>query len=279
MPTPDQQEVDRDVTRALAEDVGSGDLTAALIPEEERMLAAFICREAATLCGFAWAEAAFRQVDADIACEWEVRDGDVVSANTVFGRVEGPARGILTAERTALNFLQTLSGTATAASRYASAVADTEATVLDTRKTLPGLRYAQKYAVRCGGATNHRLGLFDAYLIKENHIGAAGSIGAAVAKARAAGPPTALLEVEVETLAQLEEAVAAGVDRVLVDNFDLETLDAAVSAYGDRVDLEASGGITLESIGAVAATGVDYISIGAITKHVRAVDLSLRIQS
>jgi len=264
------------VRRALAEDIGAGDLTADLIPETAHARARLITREQAVLCGTAWFEEVFRQLDGRIRIAWEAADGDAVRPNQTLCRLEGPARPILTGERSALNFLQLLSGTATAARRYVDAVAGTPAVILDTRKTLPGLRLAQKYAVRCGGAENHRIGLYDGILIKENHIAAAGSIAAAVSAARTRAPAGVFVEVEVENLAQLREALAAGAERVLLDNFALEDIRAAVQETRGRAKLEVSGGVTLETIRPLAETGVDYISIGDITKNVRAVDLSLR---
>ena len=265
------------VQRALAEDIGDGDLTAALIPASARAHGRVISREPAVLCGTAWFDQVFRQVDDDIAIHWEAGDGEAIRRDQVLCRLEGPARGLLTGERTALNFLQTLSGTATLARRYAEAIRGTRASILDTRKTLPGLRNAQKYAVRCGGASNHRMGLHDGILIKENHIMAAGGIGPAVAAARKsnAGVP---VEVEVETLEQLREALAAGADILLLDNFTLESMGEAVRLTAGRAKLEASGGIDMTSIKAVAETGVDYISVGALTKNVEAVDLSMRFE-
>ncbi len=263
------------VSRALDEDVGTGDLTAALIPASQQARGHIIARESGVLCGAPWAEEAFRQVDEGIRVEWRVQEGARIKEDQRLCRLSGPARGILTAERTALNFLQTLSGTATLARRYADVVAGTPATVIDTRKTLPGLRRAQKYAVAIGGCGNHRMGLYDFILIKENHIAAAGGVAAALEAARAqqAGVP---IEIEVETLAQLEEALDAGAERVLVDNFDLEGLRAAVRANASRAKLEASGNVSFETLRSIAETGVDYISVGALTKHVRALDLSLR---
>ena len=265
------------VQRALAEDIGEGDLTAALIPAATRARGRVISREQAVLCGTAWFNEVFRQVDDAIVIHWEARDGDVVKKEQVLCHLEGPARGLLTGERSALNFLQTLSGTATLARRYAEAVKGTRATILDTRKTLPGLRSAQKYAVRCGGANNHRMGLFDGILIKENHIMAAGGITQALQTARA-GAVKVPVEVEVETLAQVEEALAAGADILLLDNFTLERMGEAVRLAAGRAKLEASGGIDMTSIKAVAQTGVDYISVGSLTKNVDAVDLSMRFQ-
>ena len=264
------------VKRALAEDIGDGDLTAGLIPRSARARAQLITREAAILCGTAWFDEVFRQLDSSVRIDWSTRDGDRLQANQILCALAGPARALLTGERTAMNFLQTLSGTATTARHYVDAVAGTRAVILDTRKTVPGLRTAQKYAVRCAGAQNHRMGLYDAILIKENHISAAGSVSAAVQAARAQAPTGTTVEVEVETLEQLREALAAGADRLLLDNFSLKRLREAVAENGGRARLEASGGITLDNVRAVADTGVDCISIGAITKHVRAVDLSLR---
>ena len=265
------------VSRALAEDIGDGDLTAALIPAGASAKGRVITREPAVLCGTAWFDEVFRQVDDAIVIHWEVGDGEAVKKDQVLCRMEGAARGLLTAERTALNFLQTLSGTATLARRYAETVKGTRATIRDTRKTLPGLRNAQKYAVRCGGAYNLRMGLFDGILIKENHIMAAGSITAAVRAARAGGAQVPV-EVEVETLEQLQEALTAGADILLLDNFDLAGMRQAVAITAGRAKLEASGGIDLEALRRVAETGVDYISVGSITKHVQAVDLSMRFE-
>jgi nicotinate-nucleotide pyrophosphorylase (carboxylating) len=267
-----------DVSRALAEDIGDGDRTAALIPPATRLATRVISRETAVLCGAPWCTETFRQLDPGVQVTWQAGEGDVVHHNQELCRLDGAARAILSGERTALNFLQTLSGTATQARRYVDAVAGTGALILDTRKTLPGLRLAQKYAVRCGGARNHRIGLYDAILVKENHISAAGSISAAVREAQQLFPGL-LLEVEVETLEQLEEACRAGAQRALLDNFSLKSLRAAVGRYRGRIELEASGGIDLESVRAVAETGVDFISTGAITKSVRATDFSMRFVS
>jgi len=266
------------VALALAEDVGGGDLTAALIPEGAQAEATVISREHAVLCGAAWFDAVFRQLDPRIHTEWRAADGDCVEPDQLLCTLRGPARALLTGERTALNFLQALSGTATLARRYADAVAGTGATILDTRKTLPGLRLAQKYAVRCGGCQNHRIGLFDAVLIKENHIMAAGSITNAIATARRLHPGVTV-EVEVENLAELEEALAARPDLVMLDNFDLATLAEAVRITAKRVKLEASGNVNFDTVRAIAETGVDYISIGGLTKDVRAVDLSMRFKT
>ena len=268
------------VAAALAEDIRGGDLTAALIPPEKTGRASVITREAAIVCGLPYVESAFRQVDSRVTFEWQVSEGDAVKPDQLLFRVDGPARALLTAERTALNFLQLLSGTATAAHAYAELLAGTHCRLLDTRKTIPGLRTAQKYAVLVGGGHNHRMGLFDGILIKENHIAAAGSIAFAVAaaKRRAGKVP---VEVEVENLRQLQEALDAAADIALLDNFSLESMREGVSlnaAAARPLKLEASGGITTESIRAIAQTGVDFISVGSITKHVRAVDLSMRFE-
>ncbi len=276
--TPPDDIVDT-VLRALAEDVGTGDLTAALIPGSQMSHATVITREDAVLCGSAWFSEVFRQVDGRIRVTWDAQDGDSVHADQTLCRIQGPARGILTGERTALNFLQTLSGTATAARRYVNAVRGTTTVILDTRKTLPGLRRAQKYAVRCGGAQNHRIGLYDGILLKENHIVAAGSIAAAVHAANASATNGVFVEIEVENLAQLREAITAGAKRILLDNFSIDDVRTAVIETRGRAKLEVSGGVTLERVRQIADTGVDYISIGGITKHLRAVDLSLRFES
>jgi len=265
------------VALAIAEDLGGGDLTAALIPEQARAEATVISREPAVLCGTAWFDQVFHQLDSRIQVHWQAADGDRIERDQLLCTLGGPARALLSGERTALNFLQTLSGTATLARRYADAVAGTGATVLDTRKTLPGLRQAQKYAVRSGGCQNHRRGLFDAVLIKENHILAAGSITQAVSKAKQLYPGVTV-EVEVENLAELEEALQAGPAIIMLDNFDLATLRQAVIFTAGRVKLEASGNVSLDTIREIAATGVDYISVGSLTKDVRAVDLSMRFK-
>jgi nicotinate-nucleotide pyrophosphorylase (carboxylating) len=268
------------VAAALAEDVGSGDLTAALIPPERNGRATVITREAAILCGIPYVEECFRQVDSRVRFEWHAAEGDAIAADQILFVVAGPARALLTGERCALNFLQLLSGTATAAHTYAALLAGTRCRLLDTRKTIPGLRTAQKYAVRVGGGENHRMGLFDGILIKENHIAAAGSIALAVAAAkRTAGRIP--VEVEVENLAQLEQAIEAGADIALLDNFSLPTMREGVAMNAGarrRLKIEASGGITLDTIREVALTGVDFISVGSITKHVHAVDLSMRFE-
>lgn len=265
------------VQRALAEDMGSGDLTAALIPVDRQAHGHVLAREQAVLCGSAWFGEVFRQLDDRIRIQWLAQDGEPVRRDQVLCRLRGPARALLSGERTALNFLQTLSGTATVARRYAEAIQGTRAVILDTRKTLPGLRSAQKYAVCCGGASNHRMGLFDGILIKENHIMAAGSITAAVATARHQGNKVPV-EVEVENLDQLREALTAGADILLLDNFDPDKLREAVRITAGRAKLEASGGIDMAQLRIVAETGVNYVSVGALTKHVRAIDLSMRFE-
>jgi nicotinate-nucleotide pyrophosphorylase (carboxylating) len=268
------------VAAALAEDIRGGDLTAALIPPEKNGRATVITREAAILCGIPYVEATFRQLDPAVSFDWRVREGEAVSANQILFSVDGPARALLTGERTALNFLQLLSGTATTAHRYAQLLAGTRCRLLDTRKTIPGLRTAQKYAVRVGGAHNHRMGLFDGILIKENHISTAGSIALAVAAAKRSAA-TVPVEVEVEDLTQLQAAIDAGADIVMLDNFSLEGMRDGVVLNAKAkhpLKIEASGGITAETIRAVAETGVDFISVGSITKHVQAVDLSMRFE-
>lgn len=273
------EDIKHQVTDALREDIGSGDLTASLVPVRERARGRVVTREDAVLCGQAWANEVFRQLDASIKLLWQANDGERLKAGQTVFEIEGPARPILTGERTALNFLQTLSATATETRRYVDAIAGTGCTILDTRKTLPGLRLAQKYAVRCGGGSNHRLGLYDMVLIKENHVVAAGSVSQAIAAAKQAAPGVKI-EVEVESLTELEEALAAGPDIVMLDDFTLDDMRAAVSrnhARGRPVTLEASGSVNLQTVRAIAETGVDYISVGALTKSVRAVDLSLRL--
>lgn len=262
------------VRTALDEDIGSGDITAALIPEDQMASASVICREAAVLCGQAWFDAVFAELDSRITVNWQARDGDRLSSNQTVCDVSGPARAILTGERTALNFLQTLSATASLARRYADTVADLPVRILDTRKTIPGLRQAQKYAIRTGGCDNHRNGLYDAILIKENHIAATGSISNAVNAARNSNADV-MIEVEVENEHQLQQALAAGADRLLLDNFDIAALTAAVQLVAGRAELEASGNITLENLHDTARTGVDFISIGALTKNIQAIDLSM----
>ncbi len=263
------------VQSALAEDIGSGDITAALVPAGATAEARVITREACVLSGAAYFEEVFRLLDASVSVEWTRKDGECLAANDAVCTLHGPARALLTGERTALNFLQTLSGTATATAHFAAALEGTHTRLLDTRKTLPGLRLAQKYAVRCGGGHNHRIGLFDAYLIKENHIAAAGSITQAIEQARALSPGKPV-EVEVETLAQLDEALQARADIVMLDNFDDETIRLAVARNSGRAKLEASGNVDLDRLAKLAQLGVDYVSVGALTKHVRAIDLSMR---
>ena len=261
------------VRTALQEDLGSGDRTAMLVPDSTLARATVITRESAVLCGTAWFDEVYRQIDPAIAITWDAQDGDPIAPGTTVCKLQGQARALLTGERTALNFLQLLSGTATVTHEYVSLLSGDSTLLLDTRKTIPGLRSAQKYAVLCGGGHNHRMGLFDAILIKENHILAAGSISAAVAQAKTQGVP---IEVEVENLKQLEKAIEAGADTLLLDNFDLAHLREAVVTNRGRTRLEASGSVTKDNIRAIAATGVDFISCGALTKHVRAIDFSMR---
>ena len=274
----ERQAIGPTVAAALAEDVGSGDLTAALVDEDAVVGASIIPREPLVLAGHPWATEVFRQLDERIQVDWYVEDGQRADADDVICKLVGPARPLLTGERTALNFLQTLSGTATATARYVAAVEGTRARVLDTRKTLPGLRLAQKYAVRCGGGHNHRAGLYDAILIKENHARSAGSITAALRRAQDAAAEV-MIEVEVESLVELREALDAGAGRILLDNFSLDDLREAVRINADygyvAAELEASGNVDLETIRDIAATGVDFISTGALTKNVRAIDLSM----
>lgn len=265
-----------DIKPFLEEDLGSGDITAAIIPEAMTAEAEVITRENMVLCGQAWFDEVFKSLDANIKISWLVAEGDAVSKNTVLCKLSGLARGLLSGERTALNLLQTLSATATVARQYADAVSGTGCKVLDTRKTIPGLRNAQKYAVACGGCYNHRIGLYDGVLIKENHIIAAGSIDQAIRSAREL--TSVPVEVEVESMWEFMEAVAAKPDRIMLDNFSFEDMVAAVKLNSGAIELEASGNIDLDNIRVVAETGVDYISIGALTKHVRAVDLSMRIK-
>ncbi len=267
------------VRQALAEDIGTGDLTARLIEANTKANAHVITRDDAILCGAAWFDEVFRQLDSTITIEWHANDSDSIQSGQTICQVRGPARSLLSGERMALNFLQLLSGTATQTRRYVDAINGTQAKILDTRKTLPALRNAQKYAVTCGGGYNHRMGLYDGILIKENHILAAGSITQAVQQAKATAPAGVMIEVEVEDLAEVKEARAVGSERLLLDNFDLETLRIAVAETRGRAKVEASGGITLENIRAVAETGVDYISIGVLTKDVVAVDYSMRFDA
>jgi nicotinate-nucleotide pyrophosphorylase (carboxylating) len=279
---PAPADLPQQVARALAEDIGSGDLTAALIPADRIGRATVITREQAVVCGIPYVEATFDAVDPRVRLEWRVAEGDSVAANQLLFTVEGPARALLTAERTALNFLQMLSGTATAAHSYAVLLEGTQCRLLDTRKTIPGLRTAQKYAVRIGGGHNHRIGLFDGILIKENHIMAAGSIAAAVAAAKRSSARVPIeVEVEVENLSELQQAIAAGADIAMLDEFSLEAMREAVALNANAakpLKLEASGGITTATIREIAETGVDFISVGSITKHVHAVDLSMRFE-
>jgi len=262
------------VRSALSEDVGSGDITAHLIPETHVACASVICREPAVLCGMAWFDAVFAELDTRIRIDWHVHDGAQTMAGQRLCTLEGPARAMLTGERTALNFLQTLSGTATLARRYADIIADLPVRILDTRKTLPGLRLAQKYAVRVGGCHNHRTGLYDGILIKENHIVAAGSVQQAIQQARA-GNPGMPVEIEVENETQIAQALEVGAERLLLDNFAVPELKQAVQLVGKRAELEASGGISLENLREIALTGVDFISIGTLTKNVQSIDLSM----
>ncbi len=273
-----KETISKNVADALAEDIGKGDLTAALIDEDAVVGATIVAREPLVVCGEQWAIEVFAQLDERIVADWYLGDGQSAEAGDVICKLVGPARSLLTGERTALNFLQTLSATATTTAQYVRAIAGTQARILDTRKTIPGLRHAQKYAVTCGGGHNHRVGLFDAILIKENHIRSAGSITHALQRAREQNPDV-LIEVEVESHVELLEALDAGATRILLDNFAIENLERAVATndgYGyARAELEASGNVSLETIRAVAETGVDYISVGALTKNVRAADLSM----
>jgi nicotinate-nucleotide pyrophosphorylase (carboxylating) len=270
-----KQAIVTNVEQALREDIGSGDITAKLIPEAQPGHARVISREEAVISGAEWVNEVFRQVDKSVSIQWHCQDGDKVNANQVLFELTGPARSLLTGERAALNFLQLLSGTATTCARYAQLVEETGARLLDTRKTIPGLRLAQKYAVTCGGCFNHRIGLYDAFLIKENHIAACGSISNAVKAAREMEPDKPV-EIEVENLLELEQALAAGADIIMLDNFSLADMKAAVLTTNGKAKLEASGGITTEILSAIAETGVDYISIGALTKDCKAIDLSMR---
>jgi nicotinate-nucleotide pyrophosphorylase (carboxylating) len=279
MPEP-PRDLASQVEAALREDIGGGDVTAALVPAAQRVRGSLITREAAVLAGRPWVEATFRHLDPHVQLTWHANDGEPIAAGHVVFDIAGSARAVLTGERTALNFLQLLSATATTTRRFVEAVAGTGCIILDTRKTVPGLRTAQKYAVLCGGGENHRMGLYDRVLIKENHIAAAGSLTGAIRAARSHAPGVTV-EVEVESLAELEEALAASPDIVLLDEFTLADLRAGVAlnrASSRPVKLEASGSMTLETVRAVAETGVDYISIGSLTKHIRAIDLSLRLE-
>lgn len=270
--------VARDVDAALAEDIGNGDATAALLPDTHDQ-AWLLCKEAAVVCGRPWFDACHRALDPSVEIDWHVAEGDRVSAGTVLATLRGSSRNLVTGERTSLNFLQTLSGTATTTARYVAAVEGTRTRILDTRKTLPGLRLAQKYAVRVGGGCNHRLGLYDAVMLKENHVRAAGSLTAAIEAARSSAPGLPLIA-EVEDLDELREALDAGCDRILIDDFDPATRRQAVrvtAAHPRPIPLEVSGGVELDALRAIAADGVDFISVGALTKHVRAIDLSLKL--
>ncbi|WP_455365735.1 carboxylating nicotinate-nucleotide diphosphorylase [Kaarinaea lacus] len=270
-------EIINNVRVALQEDIGSGDITSLLIDEAKISRARIISRQSAVICGIQWVEEVFRQLDARVKLTWHIKDGDKISADQTICELEGPARALLAGERTALNFLQTLSGTATRTARYVAAVQDTSAKILDTRKTIPGLRHAQKYAVLCGGGVNHRMGLFDAILIKENHIEAAGSLENAIARSQQVRSDV-MIEVEVETLDQLQRALNAGAKRVLLDNMTAAQLKEAVDFNQGRAELEASGGVNLDTVHAIAETGVDYISVGDLTKDIEAVDLSMRFE-
>ena len=271
-------EIERNVRAALAEDVGSGDLTAPLIPSAKRVRATVLCRQKAVLCGQPWFEACVRQLDPSAKISWAAREGADVAAGTRICSVEGEARALLAAERVALNFLQTLSGVATATRRYVEAIAGTRARIVDTRKTLPGLRLAQKYAVRTGGGSNHRIGLYDAMLIKENHIAAAGGVRKAIQQARKLERSGAWIQVEVESLDQLREALDAGATMILLDNMSADQMREAVKIAAGRAELEASGGITLENARTIAETGVDRMSVGSLTKDVKAADFSMRFE-
>jgi nicotinate-nucleotide pyrophosphorylase (carboxylating) len=271
-------EIEANVRNALREDIGSGDITAQLIPAERLAHATVITREAAVICGTAWVDAVFRQLDPRVAVHWQVADGDKVEANQTLFHLEGPARALLSGERAALNFLQTLSAVATRCRYFADLVADTQVKLLDTRKTLPGLRLAQKYAVTCGGCHNHRIGLYDAFLIKENHIAACGGIAQAVSAAHSIAPGKPV-EVEVESLEELTQALEAGANIVMLDELSLEDMRSAVTITAGRAKLEASGGVNESTLNTIAETGVDYISIGSLTKDIKAIDLSMRIGS
>ncbi len=268
--------IDTLVRAALEEDIGSGDLTAALIPETRQATAVLISREVAVLCGIPWFDAVFAAVDETLELNWFATEGVLLDVDQKVCEIKGCARSILTAERTAINLLQALSGTATVTRRYVEQLQDLNTRILDTRKTIPGMRLAQKYAAKTGGAVNHRVGLYDGVLIKENHIRAAGSIAAALSRARETTAAGVLLEVEVENQAEMQQAVEAGAKRILLDNFTPDQLRVAVSQKPDDVTLEASGNVTLETLREIAQTGVDYISVGALTKHLRAVDFSLQ---
>jgi nicotinate-nucleotide pyrophosphorylase (carboxylating) len=277
LPAYAQADLKTTVAHALKEDIGSGDITAHLIPEHAQAKARIITREPAVIAGTAWVNEVFAQIDSRVTINWKVKDGDLVNGDQTLFELSGPARSLLTGERSALNFLQLLSGTATTCYEYAQMVAGTSVKLLDTRKTIPGLRNAQKYAVTQGGCFNHRIGLYDAFLIKENHIAACGGISQAVSQAKSQEPGKPV-EVEVESLDELQQALDAGSDIIMLDNFSLEDMRKAVIKTAGRAKLEASGNITNETIKTIAETGVDYISIGALTKHCRAVDLSMRLR-
>ena len=269
-------DLQRQIDAALEEDIGSGDITASLIPAKRRATARVLCRDAAVICGQPWFNTCFKSFDPGVTIQWQVDEGSHVEADTLLCILEGSARSLLTVERTALNFLQTLSGVATETRRHVDAIGDLPTRILDTRKTLPGLRTAEKYAVSCGGGKNHRIGLFDAMLIKENHIFSVGSITQAVTEGRTRYPDKPI-EVETENLQELKEALEAGADIIMLDNYSLEDIYKAVEITGGRAKLEVSGNVTLATLRELAETGVDYISIGALTKHVQAIDLSMRI--
>ena len=277
---PDAERVQFDVNVALAEDLGTGDVTAALLPDTAD-IAYLLCKDDAVVCGRPWFDACHRALDPDVHILWRVSEGDRVAAGTVLATLRGRSRALVSAERTALNFMQTLSGTATTTAAYVDAIAGTGTRILDTRKTIPGMRHAQKYAVRAGGGCNHRMGLYDAIMLKENHVRAAGGIAAAIASARSLHPSLPLI-VEVETLEELAQALDAGCDRILIDDFDAATRRLAVrlaagAPFMGRIPLEVSGGVDLAGLRAIAEDGVDYISVGALTKHVRAIDLSMKL--
>ncbi|MCX7564166.1 carboxylating nicotinate-nucleotide diphosphorylase [Xanthomonadaceae bacterium XH05] len=272
---PPTEQIAADVARALSEDIGSGDASAELLPDAPAR-ARIVCREAAVVAGLPWVEACFRALDPDARFEWALRDGEHISPDQELGRIHARSRALVSGERCALNFLQTLSGTATVTATYAAALVGSGTRILDTRKTVPGLRLAQKYAVRCGGGANHRIGLYDAVMLKENHLIAAGSIAIAVRHARSRFPDLPLI-CEVESLTELAEAIEAGVDRVLIDDFSFEDMHRAVALAAGRVPLEASGSVTLDTLPMIAATGVDFVSSGALTKHIRAIDYSMRL--
>jgi len=273
-----QRDITETVAFALKEDIGSGDITAQLIPVTQTAKARIITRENAVICGTEWVNEVFRQIDSSVTIHWHVADGDAVQPDQLLFELDGSARSLLTGERTALNFLQLLSGTATICKSYADIVAHTQVRLLDTRKTIPGLRTAQKYAVTCGGCHNHRIGLYDAFLIKENHIAACGGISAAISAAREIAPGKPV-EVEVESLAELEIALAGNADIIMLDNFSLADMKTGVALTAGRAKLEASGNVDTSTLAGIAETGVDYISIGALTKHAQAVDLSMRLQT